>query len=285
MKIFIRLFICAILLFSMGACVGGSLNPRLVEFSSSTIGVEEAVINIYNEMQSLEIEVRGEESTEKSSVSPENFKPKVFTFSTLKQREELMRALSDYSKSLLLIFEGNNSEITKNMELIKESFDSISARHPGLITKGEKGIIVTLSTAIPRALTAAKRRILMIKVMKKMQNIINKISYKLIAELESSSLLADNFFNRLFKERVEKRWPDKNIKRVKYSVMAVKLLKKSYLLRKRSSAVIKTLELLPKAHLAILRSINLKKDALNGIRDFIEYVYKLRKNYNSLLGE
>lgn len=282
MKRYYRLSLIQMLVFLLISCAGKSFNPRLNEFSRATSVMEESVVNIFDKMQKLEMDVRGEEATEKSIVSPSDFQPRIFSPSSIYMREMLMKSLSDYSKSLLILTEGGKEDITQGLEEMKESFISLSKRHPDLFSKNQKGILFTLSTAIPKAITIAKRRKIAIEIMKKMQTVIKKVSEKLGSEIESLLILTENYYSRLFHMKIEKRWPEKMEKREKISSMALKLIKEKYKLKKNLENLKRTVAFFPKAHMSVFRAFGMKSDAVEGIRLFVDYVYKLKKSFIEL---
>jgi len=285
MRGYLKISIYSFMFFLFVSCGGTNLNPVLIRFADSTSILEDSINDIFDEMQNLEIEMKGEESIVKRSVSPQDFIPDIFTESVTEVRRQLMRTLTKYSESLLTIFQGEGKDIYKSMDSVKNSIKNISDRHPDFFAVRDKGILFAVLTSVPKVLTLAKRKRFAVKIMQSMQKIIEKISVKLIEEIESSLLVSNNFFSRLFRERVAKRWPEKEAKRGKYSVKARKLIMRRYLIKGKGNSLIRAVKLFPKAHMAIIISIKKKRDYIFGIKEFVAYVYRMKTNWRSLKGE
>ncbi|MEN8154817.1 MAG: hypothetical protein ABFR75_12430 [Acidobacteriota bacterium] len=286
MKRYIVTLILLALIFIMYGCSTAYINPRLDDFHDATETVGDSVIKIFSELQSEEMNLIAEKAVNKQRISPGDLEPGVFTFKYMRVRKELVGSIVNYTKMLSALFETDHrEELKKYTKIVEENLNMVSAGNPGLFREKEKGFISAISLAIPEALSYAKKRKFILKMMKNVQPLIKKISEKLADELLSAKILADNFYLRLFREKVAEQWPEKISKRLKYSKLGVQIVRKKRRTSRFIEEVIKALKMIPATHLKIRESLEKNKNVYFALKELINYGYRVRKSYEKFSGK
>ncbi len=262
-------------------CITKKIEPRLEEFSSSVLVAKDSVSEVFRKFQALEIETRSEESANRSSVKPSDFEPVVFTFKIVEERVEIANLLYLYALGIKNLFEGNNEILAEQLSGVGNGLKAIQLKFPKMLPEKKEGALFALLTAIPRGLSASKKRKFLIRTMREMQAVIQSLAGKLGNEINSSLLLSENYFRKIFRKRIEKKWPKKVNNRGKFARLAEKLIKKKYELRRICTHLGKALKMLPIAHKAIIDALILKSDAMDGITEFIAEISTIRSAYDN----
>lgn len=280
MRDFFKPFFLIFILFIVTGCSTAYLNPRLDDFHDATEMVGNSIIKIFSDLQSEEMNLRAEEAVEKQKISPHDLEPGIFTSEHLEARKELIRAVVDYTKMLAVLFETDHrEEIRKYTKIVEGNLNAVSKGKNSLFSNKEKGIISMISLAIPEALSYTKKRRFVLKLMKDIQPLLEKISKKLEGELLSVKILADNFYLRLFRDKVAEKWPENKIKRLKYSKLGVQIIKKRGEINEFTDEVIKALQMIPATHLKVRESLKNNKNVFFALKELINYGYRIRNSY------
>lgn len=278
-----RKFIYIAIVFSVFifySCSTKYLYPELVEFSEATDLIGKNVIYSFEKLQEEEMNLRIAQVVKNDSIKPSDLEPHVLTFEHLEIRKELIRYIINYTKLLASIFRvDSRKEISDSVNVVKKNLDTINKNHDDFLSKSEMGIISTIAAAIPEALTYAKKRSSVLKIMKQNQKLLKKIIQKLKGEIELTKLLIDNYYSRQFRLRVAEQWPEKESKREKIAKLGVKIIKNKNKINIILTDLIEAISYIPKTHKELMISLKTHKTTPRSLRDLINFAYRMKELY------
>ena len=275
----------SILLFLFTIVIAGCstkyMGAGLNDFHKSSELIAESLTGVITEIIDQDMELRAERSVIKSSITASDLEPVILTFNNLRLRKELVNCLVEYSGLLKALLDKDHITFVREYgEDLSESLNNINTSDPGLVSKEAGGIISTIITMVPEGVTFMKKRKFALKLMGEMQKVIDKVSVKLKEEINSLKLLAPNLYTRLFREKVENKWPDKKEKRLKYALAGVKIIKKREMFGLLVDDLIKIMDIFPAEHKRLMDSFRKSGGALIGLNELLNYSLRLKNNYD-----
>lgn len=261
-------------------CSTKYMSPRLNDFSDATDLIGKNIIYALEQLQVEEINILIEDLIKLESIKPEDFKAKLMTNERLEIRKELVKHIVDYTNLLKSIFDKDyKSTITKNTDIFNENLDSIRINHEGFLTKKEQGLLTTIVQALPEALSYSKRKGSTLKIMKEMQPLLEQIATKLKEEMESVKVLIDTYYLKQFMKNVADMWPDKENKRLKYSKLGLKIIKKRDKIKIILDDLINAIDYIPKTHKELRKSLKDNNNPVFGLKELINFAYRINETY------
>lgn len=278
-KYYSILIICNVLLIS--GCSAKYMGSGLKDFHKSSELIAESLTGVYSEIIDEDMELRAERSTERSSITTNDLEPDIISFVNLRSRKEMVNCLVEYSGLLRVLFsKDHTADVRDYGEELRESLNSIYSNHPGLVSKEAGGLISTIITMVPEGFTYAKKKKFTLKLMGEMQQVIEKIFERLKDEIHSLKLLAPNLYTRLFREKVENKWPEKKEKRLKYALTGVKLIKKRERFEELTNDLLKIMDIFPSEHKKLFNLIKNNGGSMSGLTELLNYSLRIRKSFS-----
>lgn len=260
-------------------CSTKYMTPRLDDFSEATELIGKNIIYSLEQLQTEELNILVEDITKQDSIKPDDFKPKVLTSEKLEIRKELVTHIVNYTSLLKSIFDRDHrNKIIKNADIFNKNIDSIRINHVGFLTKEEQGVLSTISQAIPETLTYTKKRDYTLKIMKKMQPLIDKVSKKLKEEMKSVKVLIDTYYLKQLM-RISDKWPKKESKRLKYSKIGIKIIKKRDKIKVILNDLIKAIDYIPRTHKELRKALKNNKNPVYALKELINFAYRTNETY------
>ncbi len=261
-------------------CSTKYMSPRLNDFSNATDLIGKNIIYALEQLQAEEINFLVEDNTKLESIKPDDFKAKVLTNEKLQIRKELVTYIVNYTNLLNSIFDKDyKSAITKNSDIFNENLDSIRINHEGFLTQKEQGLLTTIVQGIPEVLSFSKRKGTTLNIMKEMQPLLEKISIKLKEEMESVKLLIDTYYLKQFMRNVADKWPDKETRRLKYTKLGIKIIKKRDKIKVILDDLINAIDFIPKTHKELRKALKDNKNPVFGLKELINFAYRINESY------
>ncbi len=262
-------------------CSTKYMGAGLNDFHKSSELIAESLAGVITEIIDQDMELRAERSVIKSSITASDLEPVILTFNNLRLRKELVNCLVEYSGLLNALLDKDHITFVREYgEDLRESLNNINTSDPGLVSKEAGGIISTIITMVPEGVTFLKKRKFALKLMSEMQKVIDKVSIKLKEEVNSLKLLAPNLYTRLFREKVENKWPDKKEKRLKYALAGVKIIRKREMFGLLIDDLIKIMDIFPAEHKRLMDSFRKSGGTLIGLNELLNYSLRLKNNYD-----
>lgn len=275
-SILLLVFIIAV----TAGCSTKYIGTGLKDLHKSSELIGESLTGIYSEIINENMELRAERSIEKPSITTSDLEPDIITFRNLRLRKEMIDCLVEYSGLLRALF---NKDHTANVreygEELRESLSSIYSNHPELVPASTGGLISTIITMVPEGVTFAKKRKFALTLMGEMQTVLDKIFERLKDEINSLRLLAPNLYTRLFREKVENRWPEKKEKRLKYALTGVKLIKKKEKFEELTNDLLKIMDIYPSEHKKLFNSVKKNGGPVSGLTELLNYSLRIRNSF------
>ncbi len=279
----IPVFILLVLMIT--GCSAKYTGSGLDDFRRSSELLEDTMTLLFSEVIDGDMELRAESSIEKNSISASDLEPVIMSYENLRVRKDLLDSLVVYSRLLKAFFKKDHtSDVREYGEELKENLIGINSSLPDTIPNGAAGIITSMISMAPESITFARKKKFSVKLMREMQNVIKNVTGKLRDEINSLQLLVPNLFTRLFREKVEKRWPDKKDKRVKIALTGVKIIKKREKLMELTNGLLKALEMLHSEHRELTLQLGGKGNNLTGFTDLLNFCINLKNNYDVFTG-
>ncbi|MCK4888979.1 MAG: hypothetical protein KAS97_03550 [Candidatus Aminicenantes bacterium] len=280
MKKYSSILLFIFIIMSSG-CSTKYMGAGLNDFHKSSELIAESMTGVITEIIDQEMELRAERSVIKSSITASDLEPVILTFNNLRLRKELVNCLVEYSGLLKALLDKDHITFVREYgEDLRESLNNINTSDPGLVSKEAGGIISTIITMVPEGVTFMKKRKFALKLMGEMQKVIDKVSVKLKEEINSLKLLAPNLYTRLFREKIENKWPDKKEKRLKYALAGVKIIKKRERFGLLVDDLIKIMDIFPVEHKRLMDSFRKSGGTLIGLNELLNYSLRLKNNYD-----
>ncbi len=267
----------------MSGCSTKYLGTGLNDFRSSSETIAESMTGMFSEIINEDMELRAERSVRNSSVTISALEPGIITFQNMRLRKVMLNSLVEYSGLLKALF-GNDhvAHVKEYGNKLKKDLESIYLYNPGIVSKNARGVISTMITMVPEGFTFIKKKRFALRMMIEMQKIIEKMSGKLKEEIISLKLLAPNLYTRLFRVKVEDKWPEKIDKRLKYALVGVKIIRKRERFRELAGDLLKIMEIFPSEHKKLITSFKKNGGKLNGLNELINYSIRLKNSYDLL---
>ncbi len=280
MKKYSSILLFIFIIMSSG-CSTKYMGAGLNDFHKSSELIAESLTGVITEIIDQDMELRAERSVIKSSITASDLEPVILTFNNLRLRKELVNCLVEYSGLLKALLDKDHITFVREYgEDLRESLNNINTSDPGLVSKEAGGIISTIITMVPEGVTFMKKRKFALKLMGEMQKVIDKVSVKLKEEINSLKLLAPNLYTRLFREKIENKWPDKKEKRLKYALAGVKIIKKRERFGLLVDDLIKIMDIFPVEHKRLMDSFRKSGGTLIGLNELLNYSLRLKNNYD-----
>ena len=275
-------FILIVLILSaFSGCSTKYIGSGLNDLHKSSDIIAESLAGVITEIIDNDMELRAERSITKLTINSSDLEPVIISFKNLRIRRELADCLVEYSGLLEALFKKEHSKYVKGYgEDLGESLDKIYSFDQELISKNVRGILSTIITMAPEGVTFLKKRKFALKLMGEMQEVIDNVSGKLKEEVSSLKLLAPNLYTRLFREKVENKWPDKEEKRLKYALTGVKIIRKKERFEDLTNDLLKTLNIFPREHKKLMESLRKNGGLLLGLSELLNYSIRLKKNFD-----
>ena len=277
----ILLSVCLITLTT--GCSTKYAGTGLDDFYRSSKLLSDSLTGIYSEVIDEDMELRAQRSIDKSVISVKDLEPVIVTYQNLRIRKDLADSCVKYSLLLKSFFSKDHTSVVREYgEDLKTTLGSIRSHDPGLVPEKTAGIISTIITMAPEGYTYVRKKKFALKLMSEMQKVIDNVFGKLKEEINSLKLLAPNLYTRLFREKVEKLWPDKRDKRVKFALTGVKIIKQRAKFMELADDLLKVLELLPSEHKKLMQQFGKKGGTLTGLTDLLNFSLRMKNNYDLL---
>ncbi len=276
-----RLFLLLII-FSLTGCSLKYKGSGLKDFHRSSELIGESLTGVYSVIINENMGLRAEKSIENGSITVEDLEPDIIAFENLKLRKEVTNCLVEYSGLLLAIFDRDHTNSVKEYgDALRKSLKNIHSYFPDVITKEVAGTISTIVTMVPERITFLKKRKFAVKLMGEMQGVLDKVFKKLREEIISLKLLAPNLYTRLFREKVEKKWPEKKEKRFKYALMGVKIIKRRERFDELVNDLLRIIEMVPMEHRKLrTHLVGGKGSVITGLSDLLDFSVRVKNSYN-----
>jgi glutaredoxin-related protein len=114
--------------------------------------------------------------------------------------------------------------------------------------------------------------------MKEMQPLLEKISKKFKGEVEAIKILIDSYYLKQFMSIADK-WPDKESKRLKYSKLGIKIIRKRNKMKIILNDLINAIDYIPKTHKELRKSLKNNKNPIYGLKELINFAYRIDETY------
>jgi len=283
MKKFYSVFLLFCLIILSAGCSARYTGTGLDDLYRSSKILSKSLTGIFSEVIDEDMELRARRSIDKTVISVKDLEPVIVSYQNLRTRKELIESCVKYSLLLKSFFsKDHTSAVREYGEDLKANLSTIRSHDPGLVPEKAAGIISTIITMAPEGYTFVRKKKFALKLMGEMQKVIDKVFEKLKEEINSLKLLAPNLYTRLFREKVEKQWPDKKDKRVKYALTGVKIIKSRERFIDLSEELLKVLELFPSEHKKLMSQFSKKGSTLTGLTDLLNYSIRLKNSYEQL---
>ncbi|MCK4765866.1 MAG: hypothetical protein KAW12_26940 [Candidatus Aminicenantes bacterium] len=276
----ILLYIFLVLLLLNTCCSYRYLQKPIGTFADANVLIGKNTVYVFEQLQEEEILVRIAESVKKDSIEPSDLEPRVLTTEHLETRKELIDYLVKYTELLhSLIDEDYNKDILNNNKRVNESIEKISSRHNDTFSREEVGIISAIGAALPEALTAARNRRLILKLMNRHQPLIDKISGMLKEELQLTKKVINTFFARQFRLVTAEKWPDKESKRESYAKKGAKILDRKRKINVILDDLIAAIGIISPTHKRLMGYVKNNRGPLNTLSSFVDYAARIEGLY------
>ncbi len=283
MKKFYYVFLLFCLIILVTGCSARYAGTGLDDLYRSSKILSASLAGIFSEVIDEDMELRAQRSIDKSVISAKDLEPVIVSYQNLRARKELADSCVKYSLLLKSFFSKDHTSLVRGYgEDLKGSLSTIRSHDPGLVPEKTAGIISAIITMAPEGYTFVRKKKFALKLMREMQKVIDKAFEKLREEIDSLKLLAPNLYTRLFREKVEKQWPDKKDKRLKYALAGVKIIKSREKFMDLSNELLKVLELFPSEHRKLMIRFGKKGSTLTGLTDLLNYSIRLKNSYEQL---
>lgn len=233
----------------MSACSVNYPGVRFNDFSDASALLGKNIDYVIQQSRAEELNLRRAEALNKEEIEPADFQPRVLTIQHVEIRKELTKYLASYAQLLAsLVKPGDREELRMRALTVYTNIQTIDANHKGFLSTGEKSVIATWAATIPEAMTAAKRRAMILKVMEQNQARLEKITDLLTGEIQSLQLLVNNFYQRQFLLLVGDRWDADRQSRAKLAQEAQDLIVRRDQLNVIFTDLAKALGYIPRTH-------------------------------------
>ena len=277
-KIIVILFLILIVLTT--CCSYKYLHRPFREFSDSTDLIGKNTIYVFEQLQEEEILLRIAESIRKERLKPSDLEPKVITTEHLELRKLLIEYVVDYAELLeSVIIKEYNKDITNNAKKVHDNLENISINHYEFLSKNEIGIMSSLAVALPEALTAARNRRFILKLMKQNDSLLEKTTAVLKEELESTKEMINNFYSRQFLLTAAEPWPDTESKREKYAKIGAKILDRRREINVILADLIKAVDTIHPTHQRLMKFVKTNKGPLRTLASLVNYAARVEAMY------
>jgi len=264
---------------AVSGCSAGYMGSGLNDLHRSAGILDKSLEGVITEIISRDMELRAEKSAARTSIQVSDLEPASLAFAHLNLRRELTGCLAEYTGLLKAFFERDHSASAADYgKALRESLDQIRSDYPALISNEAGSLIASVISAVPEGLTFTRKRKYALKLMAAMQDVIGKVTVKLTEEVTSLRILAPNLYARLFREKVEKKWPDNEEKRVKSALTGVKIIKQREKFIALADDLINVLEILPSAHRKLMDAFRKNGGRLTGLTDLMTVSLRLAGN-------
>lgn len=258
------------------ACTYRHLRRPFTEFSEAADLIGKNTVYVFEQLQKEEIALRIAESIKKDSLKPGDLLPRVLTAAHLETRKEFIDYIVSYTRLLeSLITKDHNRNILTNAEIVRENLRHISRNHDDFLSKNEIGIMTAAASIIPAALTSARHRKVILKVMKQHGPLIEAAAFVLKDELAAVKLMIDNFYSRLFRLKAAAPWPEEEVKRERYARIGADILERKTKIGIILSDLIAATAILPVTHERLLKLVRTNKGPLPTLASFVDYAVRV----------
>jgi len=253
----------------------------LSDFHKSSKLISKSLGGVFSEIIDEDMELRAEKSIKKSSISISDLEPAIISFENLKLRKEMINLIVEYSGLLNALFEKDHAYLVREYgDGLRKSLNNIYTYKVNSISKETVGLISTLITMVPEGVIFMKKKKFALRLMIKMQEVIEDISSTLKSEIESLELLYPNLYTRLFRIKVEDKWSQKEDKRLKYALAGLRIIKRRERFGELIKELLKTMDVFPLAHKKLMNSFKRNGSVLLGVDELLNYSYRLKSSYD-----
>jgi hypothetical protein len=268
------------------ACSYRHLHRPFSEFSESTGLIGKNAIYVFEQVRQEEIALRIAESIKNKTLKPGDLLPRVLTAAHLEARKEFVDYIVSYAALLeSLIAKDFNRNILANAEMVRNNLQDISRNHDEFLSKNEMGIMTAVAAIIPAALTSARNRNVLLKIMKQHGPMIEETARILKEELTAVKLLINNFYSRLFRLKAAEPWPLEEAKRERYAKTGAEILERKTKINIILTDLIAALTILPPTHAQLLNFVRTNKSPLRTLASFVNYAVRAADLAGDFAGE
>jgi len=254
----------------------------LDDFYHSSDLLTRSLAGVYSEIMEGDMELRAEKTADQVSISEKDLEPVMVSYRNLRDREELAESLVVYARFIrTFLSDDPPAALRGSGEDLIASLGRIRKTHPDLRPGRAGGLLASIAAMAPEGYSQLKKRKTALKMMEEMQEVIQVVSGKLKEEIENLREAAPLLFTRLFREQVEKNWPEKRDKRVKAARAGVKIIQRRELYLKITGDLIRILEIMPREHEKLIRGLR-NGDGTSGLTDLLHFCVRLKKNHDLL---
>jgi hypothetical protein len=223
-----------------------------------------------------ELNLRKAESLEKETVSPTDFQPGVLTVERVETRKELTRYITMYAELLTsLVVSANQEEFQRQALKIYANIRNINTNHSGFLKSEEQGILATCAAAIPEAMTAAKRRHMLLELMSQNQPRLERTTTLLREELQQLRILLNNFYQRQFRLLVRRRWSEPGAPREKLAQIAQDIAVRRESINVIFTDLTKALGYIPRTHKQLLKAVRSHGNPVQATADLLDFTGRI----------
>lgn len=260
----------------MSACSVNYPGVRFNDFSDASALLGKNIDYVIQQSRAEELNLRRAEALNKEEIEPADFQPRVLTIQHVEIRKELTKYLASYAQLLAsLMNPGDREELRMRALTVYTNIQTIDANHKGFLSTGEKSVIATWAATIPEAMTAAKRRAMILKVMEQNQTRLEKITDLLTGEIQSLQLLVNNFYQRQFLLLVGDRWGVDRQSRAKLAQEAQDLIVRRDQLNVIFTDLAKALGYIPRTHKELRRTLKNNGSPLRATIELLELTNRI----------
>lgn len=276
----IRLVYLVPALVLMSACSTHFLGARFTDFSDSTALLGKNVDYVIEQSRAEELNVRRAEALGKETVSPIDFQPGVLTVERVETRKELTRYITMYAELLTSLVEsGDRGEFQRQALKIYANIRNINTNHSGFLKSEEQGILSACAAAIPEAMTAAKRRHMLLRLMSQNQPRLEKITTLLTEELQQLQILLNNFYRRQFRLLVGNHWTGPETRREMLAKRAQEMTARRERLDVIFTDLIRALDYIPRTHKQLLAAVRSHGNPVQATADLLDFAARIESNF------
>ncbi len=262
------------------ACSGRFLNSGFAEFSDATVLLGKNIEYVFERSHEEELNLRMAESQTMDAVSVDDFLPKIVTMKHLETRKELIKYLTGYVELLSSLIAGGEREVFQRQAVqVYSNIRLVNLNHDAFLDDEEQGMIAAIAAAVPEAMTATKRRRMVLKIMEENQPRLEKIAGTLADEIQGLQVMLNNFYDRQFRLLVADRWGGDRGKRETYARLARELTVRREKINVIMNDLTAAMTYIPRTHKALRDTLRKNGSPGRVMAELLDFSQRIEDNF------